>query len=60
MTMNPVGHDMRVDFCTDTACFSTIMKLGETNGGAVGMVARDMGAAEPCNDRKIRKPGEQT
>ena len=33
MTMNPVGHDMRVDFRTDTACFSTIMKLGETNGG---------------------------
>lgn len=57
MTMNPVGHDMRVDFCTDTACFSTIMKLGETNGGAVGMVARDMGAAESCSDRKICNSG---
>lgn len=60
MTMKTVGHDMRVDFCADTACFSTIMKLGETNGGAVDMAARDMGTAEPCSDRKIRKPGDQT
>lgn len=53
MTMKPAGHDMRVDFCTDTACFSTIMKLGGTDGGAVDMAARDMGAAEPCSDKKI-------
>lgn len=33
MTIKPAGHDMRVGFCTDTACFSTIMKLGGTDGG---------------------------
>ena len=33
MTMKPAGHDMRVGFCTKAVCFSTIMKLGETNGG---------------------------
>ena len=53
MTIKPAGHDMRVGFCTDTACFSTIMKLGETNGSAADMAARDMGAAEPCSDKKI-------
>lgn len=57
MTIKPAGHDMRVGFCTDTACFSTIMKLGETNGGATGMAARDMGTAESCSDRKICNPG---
>lgn len=57
MTMKPVGHDMRVGFCTKIACFSTIMKLVGTNGGAVDMAARDMGTAEPCSDRKIRNPG---
>ena len=57
MTMKPVGHDMRVGFCTKIACFSTIMKLGETNGSAADMAARDMGTAESCSDRKICNPG---